>query len=244
MIPMRGKLKLCIGIFLLHILTSGTMALADQGYEVGNAPTEGDIVESSGADGNLIFWELPLWIQVSVAVAALASVAAAVKAVPFLLGKITDVLANARRTQVYGYIEGNPGCTVPEISKVSGMSPANVKYHANILEKTKKISSRKFGRYLRLFKNSGAYNDREQMIVSALKSETARAILFAIQNEPGLTNRQLSQMFDISDSTAHWHTERLLNDGILVNRKDGKLIRFYLEKDVESILPKIIKAAG
>lgn len=239
---MPGKLKLCIGIFLLHVLASGTLALADPGYEVGNAPTKGDIIENSGADGDLAFWELPLWIQVSVVVGALVSVAAAVKAVPFILGKITDVLANASRTQVYGYIEVNPGCTVPEISKVSGMSPANVKYHANILEKTKKISSRKFGRYLRLFKNSGAYNDREQKIVAAFKNETARSILFAIQSEPGLTNRQLSQMFDISDSTAHWHTDRLLNDSILVRRKDGKLIRFYLEKDAENMLLKMIKA--
>lgn len=94
-LSMKTKLFFEVGIILMLLLgiVSLTFAVSNDnnGYIVtlGNGSVdENDIVDDSGTDKIITFWELPLWVQLSVIGGATLSTFAFVKYIPLLLGKI------------------------------------------------------------------------------------------------------------------------------------------------------------
>lgn len=249
-----------MGIHLLFIITSA-IAYADGGYEVVVGAPQGNISPNGGAadgyeltvspnsnesaatggfDGDLTFWDLPLWIKLSIISGMISglliSVLAILKLAPFIISKIVDVLENRNRKKIFVYVENNPGCTPAEISKNENLNIGTVKHHTSILERSTRISSLRIGKFVRLFKKSSDYSQMEKILASTIKNEMSRSIILAIRDNPGITNTQLADMFNIMESTAYWYTNRFIKDGIVKPEKETKWKNLYISDDVKPFL--------
>lgn len=213
---------------------------ASGGYNLVANPGPDDIVEAGGADGNETFWDLPRWIQISIISGMIGGLSisflAIIKFVPFIISKIVDVLENRNRKKIFVYVENNPGCTPAEISKNENLNIGTVKHHTSILERSTRISSLRIGKFVRLFKKSSDYSQMEKILASTIKNEMSRSILLSIRDNPGITNTQLADMFNIMESTAYWHTNRFIKDGIVKPEKETKWKKLYLSDDVKPFL--------
>ena len=207
-------------------------------------PPPDAIGDTSGFDGTWTFWELPLWLKMIYITGILTGLAVAVtgiaKIIPFVIGKIADVLENKNRRRIYTYVEKNPGCTTAEISRCENLNLGTVKHHTSMLERSARITSERIGKFVRLFKRSDDYSDREKLLTAAMKNDMGRLIMVAIRENPGITNARLSEMLGIPDGTAHWHTDRFIQDRIVNAEKKKKFKELYIPDDLKPSLDTII----
>jgi predicted transcriptional regulator len=236
---MQSKGVLCIGMLVLFIVSTSILAYADNGGYYVTPATPGDRADYQGDTYAVSFWELPLWIQMYYLSGAMGALFVAFKLAPFVLLKLKRKLANENRESIYRHIQDNPGCTVTDISKHEEMNVGSVRYHVDQLQDARRIVLVKIGKFMRLFRNSGAYDDREIAVISALHLNTSRAIMFLIKDKPGLSNKQIAGMLDIKESMAHTYLVGLLKDEIIRCEKNGQRKMYYLESDVEAILLKV-----
>jgi predicted transcriptional regulator len=235
---MQRKGVLCLFMLSLLIIFASAVVCADNGgYEVRPA-TPGEVYDHQGTIVSVSFWELPLWIQLTYMSGAIGALIVAIKLLPFALLKLKTRVANQNRESVYRQIDRNPGCTVSDISKLEAMNVGSVRYHVDQLQDARRIVLVKIGKFRRLFRNSGAYDDREIVVISALQVRTKRAIMFILRDSPGLSNKQIAEKLNIKESMAHTYLTGLLKDGIIRCEKNGQQKMYYLEGDVEAILAK------
>nr|WP_302476247.1 winged helix-turn-helix domain-containing protein [Methanocella conradii] len=69
-----------------------------------------------------------------------------------------------------------------------------------------------------------------------LKNENTRKILFKIMDNPGISNQELSNSFELAKSTTHEYIKKMSEDDILEFRQDGKFKRCYLKQDAHMVL--------
>ncbi len=157
---------------------------------------------------------------------------------PFMIGKVQDVLKNRNRLSVFNYVSSNPGCTPIEISVRQNMNKGTVKYHVFMLESQGKIILRRAGRYIRLFNSSNANSELDKTVLAYVKNDTSKSLLYAIMEEPGVTNKMLSEKFNLDKSSIHWHIERFINDRLVKFEQEGKNKKYFLEPDVIKLLTR------
>jgi predicted transcriptional regulator len=239
---MQRKGVLCIGILALFLASMATLVHADNGgYEI-RPFAPGDMVDHQVTLEEISFWELPLWIQMMYLSGAIASLLVAIKVMPFAFLKLKRKIDNQNRESIYRHIKDNPGCTVSDISKQEAMNVGSVRYHVDQLNDARRIVLVKIGKFVRLFRNSGVYDDREIAVISALHVRTNRAILFLIRDLPGLSNKEIAEKLGIKESMAHTYLTRLLQDSIIRYERNGQQKMYYLESDVDAILVKVANA--
>lgn len=236
---MKTKVFLKTGIILLFVMGFCIIASADDGGYIitphaGEYP-EGAIVDDSGADANITFWDLPLWIQLSVITSILFSFLAAFKFLPLLLGKISVKKKNTKQKDICSYIVNNPGCCESEMSKNLNIKRGTLRYHLDRLESENMIFTIKKGKIKGFFHidHSGCY--QQNMLHLRLKNDTAKMVLDVIITEPGVTGQELSSKLGLDKSTIHWHVNKLREDNIVHIKKHGKYNKHYLVNDLKMI---------
>ncbi|HMK47426.1 MAG TPA: winged helix-turn-helix transcriptional regulator [Methanocella sp.] len=255
------KLPLNIVVFVLFLFISSVIVDAE-GDQIGSVvPSPSDIgghggigagysvtinnessatATTDGFDGMTTFWNLPLWIQIAfiagILAGSIATILGALKLIPFPIGKIVNILEQRTREKIYTYVKNNPGCIAPEISRSENLDEGNVKYHIGILERSKKITSFRLGKFIRLFDRSSNYPNMKKTVVSYIRSRTGKLILQAILEHPGISVSQLSRTVGIQESTTHWYIDKMLHDDIIRSEKEGKLKKLYLLDGVKQII--------
>ena len=175
-------------------------------------------------------------IQVAGAVGTTFMLGGAIYSTPFIFGKVQDVLENRNRSRIFNYVSSNPGCTTIEISARQNMNMGTVKYHVFMLESQGKISLKKIGGFIMLFNSSHASSDLDKAVLAYVKNDTSKSILYAIMEEPGVTNKKLSEKFGLDKSSVHWHIDRFINDRLVNFEQAGKNKRYFLEPYVVKLL--------
>jgi predicted transcriptional regulator len=240
---MQPAKKLWIAIFAL-VIFSTVSAQAQVIQQVGPytvsaySPQPGDIVDDSGTDGQVSFWELPLWIQMMYLSGAIASLLVTLKLLPFAFLKLKGAAGNQNRETVYRHIEENPGCTMHDIARGESINLGSVRYHVYRLELARKVRQVKAGKFIRFFRNNGAYSEREVEVISALNIRTNRAIVSLLGTDPGLSNKQIAERLKIKASLAHVYLSGLVRDRIIRFEKNEQRKQYYLESDVSGIIKK------
>jgi predicted transcriptional regulator len=107
------------------------------------------------------------------------------------------------------------------------------------LELARKIRQVKAGKFLRMFRNNGAYDAREIVVISALNIRTNRAIVSLLGADPGLSNKQIADRLKIKASLAHVYLSGLVKDRIIRFEKNERRKQYYLESDVYGIIKKV-----
>ena len=180
-------------------------------------------------------------MQIACLSSALISLLALLKISPIVIGKIKDVLDNRNREKIYRRIQMHPGSTVRDISREEGLNLGTVKYHVNILEATHKITTKHIKKFIRMFRNSSIYDEKEKIIISALAVPACKSIILSLRDNPGMTNRQISKILEISESGSHQHMKRLLGDKIVMLDSDDGIKKYYVNDDAKGIIEKFSK---
>ncbi|WFN36271.1 winged helix-turn-helix transcriptional regulator [Methanomicrobium antiquum] len=195
---------------------------------------EKGFIDSAGADTNITFWDLPLWIKISFIAGILAAGMGIIKLIPAIIGRITDPLENGIRQEIFEYISENPGCTITDLSDNLDLNRSSTKYHILKLKFHKIVNIHKTEKHLRLFKNSATFNEHQRMTISLLKNKTGRMLLISILENPGITNGELARKHNMNKSTIHWHINKFLETGAINYIPEGKLRRYYLTSSFEN----------
>ncbi|MFA6333009.1 MAG: winged helix-turn-helix domain-containing protein, partial [Methanoregula sp.] len=90
------------------------------------------------------------------------------------------------------------------------------------------------------FENSGKYDSSEQKVLKYLRQDTDRQILVALSGNPLMSRRDFEKILGVSGPTVTWHMKRLISDGLLEIRKDGRFTRYILSAGTLSCLEKYL----
>lgn len=200
------------------------------------------IVDDSGADGTITFWQLPLWIQLTqvtwIATLTAAALALILKLGPLVIGKLRTPRDNEIRDQIYHYIKNNPGTTMADIARHETLNLGTVRYHIGQLQSAHRITLVKSDKFVRLFQNSNIYSEREKTILSAMNRPTALAMIEYLHDNPGTTTPQIAGSLNITDSGTHVQLKKLLKDGLVRSEPAGRFLRYYLKEDVKALIDR------
>ena len=208
-----------ISLFLL-LLVVVSPALADSGGYIISpqdqiSPDNISGVDSSGADGNETFMDLPLWVQISEISGTLVALLILLKYLPAFIGRTIKYQQNGNRTLILDYINDNPGTNLSEIKDALQINRGTLTYHINILGSTHKISIQKRGKRAYLFYNSGRYTETQKDIMILSKNDVRKETIQTIRDSPGVTNKQLADSIGIDKGTVSWHIKILKNTDII-----------------------------
>ncbi len=236
---------LLLSLFLLFVCTgvqAATGGYTVEPYVYNQDLIDKGLIDSSGADATITFWELPLWIQIFYISGMLATIFGMFKGIPLVLGRIEYLFGNQNRKTIFEYVSENPGCTIAEASENLSINRGSVKYHIMKLNAESKITTVKTGKFIRLFQNSGVFDKDERVIVSYLRNETSRMLLLSIMEHPGITNQDLAENFNLDKSTVHYYLGKFQNSGIILYVTEGKYKKCFVNPALEQDLLKFMPA--
>jgi len=199
-------------------------------YSPQSGPTD-----SLGADRDVSFFELPLWIQIAEISGFLLAIFGAIKIWPFILGKVKAIIENKNRTVILDYIGNHPGCTISDLSKNTGVNRGTAKYHLCFLTIERKIVRQIDGKQSYLFTNSGTALEKKR-VYGYIMNPSKQEILKMIFDNPGISNKEIAERLQLEQSTVHWHIHQFLNERMVMSKWDGRSVNYYLCPDVEEIL--------
>ncbi len=223
-------------LFLLVIVVNITFAQAGYSVEPHSSIRPGP-VDSLGADRDVSFFELPLWIQIAEISGFLVALFSAIKFGPVLVGKVKTILQTKIRAEILEYIRRHPGCTIADLSKKTGINRGSVKYHLSVLVIERKIVRKKEGKLMFLFTNGGTDPEKKRMY-GYIMSHPKQEMLKIIQNEPGISNKDIAERLGLDRSTVYWHLQQFLDEEMVESNWDGRNRNYCLTSEVEEILKK------
>jgi predicted transcriptional regulator len=131
-------------------------------------------------------------------------------------------LNNARRKMIYERIHQNPGIHFSALMKDLDLKPGVASYHINRLEKMELIKSYQDGMYRRFY----LFEDKVEMKI--MLSDLQKLIVTTVQDEPGISQVNISRMIGKSKVVINYHVRFLRDLGILVLERDGRMTHCYL----------------
>jgi predicted transcriptional regulator len=195
-------------------------------------------VDDTGSDGQVSFFQLPLWIQLYVLPALLFGIVASFLAAAFVVRHKKN--ENQNKRGVMAYVSGNPGCTAPELARDRDMNIGTARYHIQRLQGEGRIVLERIGKYSRIFVNSHTYDDREKLIASHLHSGSSRLIISTIMEMPGVSNQMLSEKLGMEKSLVYRYMQKLLEDGVVTFEWEGKNKLYYIDTTAREALIKLM----
>ncbi|WP_174590860.1 winged helix-turn-helix transcriptional regulator [Methanocella conradii] len=240
---MREIIKFIIFIFLFSSIccSANTQSINENngGYSITTFdPQKNPEIKNNGVidQGLTPFWKLHVYIQLTYILFCLFSITSLIYIFPFFFGRLKHALENPKTREILCFIQRNPGVTIAELSKRQNINRGTLKYHLSQLLSNDKITFIKKGKFARVFYNTSSPMDIENIISMYLKNENTRKILFKIMDNPGISNQELSNSFELAKSTTHEYIKKMSEDDILEFRQDGKFKRCYLKQDAHMVL--------
>jgi predicted transcriptional regulator len=118
---------------------------------------------------------------------------------------------------VLRYVTEHPGATAPDMVKGLGMNMGTLRYHLFILTLNHKVvTHQEDDKYLRYFRNAGAYSEVERTMLSLMRREPLRRVLCVLAEKPGLTGSQLAEELNVSATAANRHISLLAEKGVIL----------------------------
>ncbi|WP_421909176.1 winged helix-turn-helix transcriptional regulator [Methanolacinia petrolearia] len=234
-----SKLILFFYILLIFMVTGVQAAEGDyiiKPHEDNQDLIDKGLIDSGGADSTITFWELPLLIKISFIAGILAAIIGTIKIIPIIQGRLEDLFDNQNRNDIFDFISENPGCSIADISNNLGINRGSTKYHIGKLISDSKVTLVKSGKFIRIFENSGIFDEQQKVLASHLRNETGRKLLLSIMENPGITNMDLAEKHDMNKSTIHWHLKKFQKSGIVQSSPEGRYKKYSLNPTFENDL--------
>ncbi|MEA3559870.1 MAG: winged helix-turn-helix transcriptional regulator [Candidatus Thermoplasmatota archaeon] len=127
------------------------------------------------------------------------------------------ILNNRLRKRIYVYVQNHPGEHFRSILTHLDLTNGTLAHHLYTLEKENLIRSKRDGLYRRFYP-AGYQIDETKVSLSAIQ----RRIMGLVTDEPGLSQKDISQRLQISNSTVNYNIKSLADKGIVDVQKEGK----------------------
>jgi len=127
---------------------------------------------------------------------------------------------NGTRTQIYNYIEGNPGVQFRGICAALSLPVGLAQYHLGVLIKSGLVSFIRDGRYKRFFL-SKKFSRKQMLTISLLRHETAKRILQALLNKKQMSHGELAGEVSITSQALTWQMKRLGKTEFIMQANEG-----------------------
>ncbi|WP_158301483.1 winged helix-turn-helix transcriptional regulator [Methanocella paludicola] len=204
------------------------------------APVDDHPESTSRSDILAAFWELPLHVQLSYLVITAVAILGLFKLLTFVSGRLKHALENPKTKEIFFHIQNNPGLTIQQLSDEQNINRGTLKYHLSQLFTNNKIMLVRRGKVSQLYYNKLSPMDKESIIASYMRrNDKSRPILFSIMDNPGMTNKDLSEKFGLDKSTITDYMKKFMDDDIVEFRQDGKFKRCYVKQDARMILLRL-----
>lgn len=129
-----------------------------------------------------------------------------------------DPLSHDVRARIAEEVDASPGITLTELADRSDASLSSIRYHLRVLEAERLLTSEKIHGNRRFFPNGTANEE----LFAALDDEPTGTIIRELRAREAASVGELVQMVDRSYSTVSYHLDRLSQDGLVVQAKEGK----------------------
>jgi predicted transcriptional regulator len=151
-------------------------------------------------------------------------------------GRRKELLENSSRRRIYECISANPGIGFHELERMTGISTGALRYHLDRLSQMGVISKMTSGAGLAFFPSNLSFSTIEQQVIKHQRNTIRNVILMALREEKNCTRKDLAMLVGTSEPAISWHMKRLAADRIVVQEKEGRVIKFRLAEGVEDIL--------
>jgi len=141
-----------------------------------------------------------------------------------------NVLEHDTRRAAYLCIRENPGINHASLSHRLGINIGTLRYHLATLCETGQIVTERDHGQLRYHANGRAAGEGEGYPING----TRRRILDLLAQDPGMTRKEVASALGISGASVAWHTGLLIRDGAVWSERDGRMVRYFLRRDVQS----------
>jgi DNA-binding transcriptional ArsR family regulator len=142
---------------------------------------------------------------------------------------------NGTRTQIYNYIEGNPGVQFRGICAALSLPVGLAQYHLGVLVKSGLVSFIRDGRYKRFFL-SKKFSRKEMLTISMLRHETAKRILEALLRKKQLSHGELACEVSITPQALTWQMKRLGKTEFVLQANEGLRTIYSLDENSTPLL--------
>jgi len=232
-------------VFLCIALSAPVFALPPE-YTI--EPSFGSIGMAAADVAPITFWDLTLREMVIIAALAISPVLIFPVEIFFAVKLLTwlgfrriarnNILASTIRNTLFDLIRSRPGISFVELLQETGISRGALTYHLTLMRISGKIIILGDHGISSYFENSGKYDSSEQKVLKYLRQDTDKQILVALSGNPLMSRRDFEKILGVSGPTVTWHMKRLISDGLLDIRKDGRFTRYILSAGTLSCLEK------
>lgn len=223
-------------IVLLFLLIVAINVIVVKGeYSLDLYPLQNGASDSLGADSTISFFELPLWIQLTWIIGLVIGIFGVIKFGAAILGKVKIKLQNKNRAAILNYIGINPGCTLADLSKNTGVNRGTAKYHLYLLLVEREVVRDKYGKLSYLFLNGGNHLEKRR-VYGYVMNPAKRDILNTIFKQPSISNKKIAAKLQFDPSTIHWHLQQFIEEKMIVSHWDGRNMNYILLPEVEAIM--------
>jgi predicted transcriptional regulator len=149
------------------------------------------------------------------------------------------VFNNSTRVEIYDFIRANPGVQFRGICTQLGLSIGLAEFHLGVLKKAGLISFVRDGRYKRFFE-SKRFSQKQMQLISLLRHDTTRNIIKTMLEGKQVSHGELSCQLAITSQGVTWQINRLRQDDIIQESRDGMRVTYSLENAYAPMLTELV----
>ena len=146
---------------------------------------------------------------------------------------------NGTRTQIYNYIESNPGVQFRGICAGLCITVGLAQYHLGVLIKAGLVSFIRDGRYKRFFP-AKKFSRKEMLTICLLRHKTARKIFEALLNKKQLSHGELASEVSITSQALTWQMKRVGKTQFVLQTSEGLKTIYSLDENSTPALTRYL----
>ena len=146
---------------------------------------------------------------------------------------------NGTRTQIYNYIESNPGVQFRGICAGLCITVGLAQYHLGVLIKAGLVSFIRDGRYKRFFP-AKKFSRKEMLTICLLRHKTARKIFEALLNKKQLSHGELANKVSITSQALTWQMKRVGKTQFVLQTNDRLKTIYSLDENSTPALTRYL----
>jgi len=150
-----------------------------------------------------------------------------------------NVFSNSTRAEIYDFIKADPGVQFRGICAQLGISIGVAEFHLGVLKKAGLISFFRDGRYKRFFQ-AKKFSQKQMQLISLLRHDTTRNIIKTMLDGKQVSHSELSSQLAITSQGVTWQINRLRQDAIIQESKDGMKLNYTLENTYAPMLIELV----
>ncbi|QSZ66381.1 winged helix-turn-helix transcriptional regulator [Methanofollis aquaemaris] len=151
---------------------------------------------------------------------------------------------NTTRRQIFACIRENPGISIPEIAAAMDVSRTTVNYHLFRLQRRNLVHRNIQGNTFGYFAYTDDLDATEEHLLMHLKNRTKKDLLALLLEAPGISQSDAAEAIEVSRATVSWHMKRLIRDGLVEARREGRTVHYRLTDEGGEVLEKEMENVG